>query len=302
MILITGCTGYIGSRLVAEFLKQGHRVRGLVLEEEMEKAKSLEQLGLEVWKGNLVDADSLTGIAQGVEVVYHLAGLHSSKAKMENLYVNGTKNLLEKMKDCPVQKFFMAGNGAAYGDWKEEWLTEEHKMEPEHIFGKISLAAEQVLWDYAKDKEMSAIILRIGEVYGPDEYDPLKKAAFSGLHGLGDGQNYTSKIHIDDVIEILKRSLDQLEGVASYNIVDDNPMTQRDYYGEIQKLTGCQDPEWMPAESVAERIRISIHGLRMLSLRMSNKAIKEALNYEFLYPTCQTGLASLIKENTDEGN
>ena len=76
MILVTGCVGYIGSRLVTEMLANGQSVRGLVRKEELDKATALEEQGMEIWEGDLINPDSLVGIGQDVDVVFHFAGLH----------------------------------------------------------------------------------------------------------------------------------------------------------------------------------------------------------------------------------
>ncbi|HPJ08965.1 MAG TPA: NAD-dependent epimerase/dehydratase family protein, partial [Deltaproteobacteria bacterium] len=70
--LVTGATGFIGSVLARELIDQGHEVRALALPGE--SAKELERLGIDIRKGDLTNPESLRGICDGMDVVFHLAG------------------------------------------------------------------------------------------------------------------------------------------------------------------------------------------------------------------------------------
>ncbi|PJI06515.1 MULTISPECIES: NAD-dependent epimerase/dehydratase family protein [Clostridium] len=295
MILITGCTGYIGKRLTSAMLKRGFKVRGLVPKSELNKAKPLVNKGMELWKGDLFDSNTLHGIGKNVKVVYHLAGLHSSVEKMNKLYVEGTKSLVNQLNNSSIEEFYFSSSGAVYGDYGDKLLTENYPPEPIHPFGVISANVEKFLLQLFNEKRFPCIIFRIGEVYGPGEYNPLKKASYSGLRGLGNGLNYTSKIHIEDLISILTTSPKKLKVGKIYNLVDDIPVLQKDFYNEIVKISGCPSPIWIPKDTVPERIKLSIHGLRMLSIRMSNASIKKNLNYKFIFPSYHEGLNNLIE-------
>ena len=69
--LVTGATGFIGSHLVRELIAKKHRVRALLLPGE--DASMLEAMGVEVRRGDLTDRDSLSGIADGVDMAFGTA-------------------------------------------------------------------------------------------------------------------------------------------------------------------------------------------------------------------------------------
>jgi len=101
MILITGCTGYIGSRLCRHLLINGYKVRGLIRPSERERANSLIDLGLIPYYGDLADPLSLHEISDDIDLVYHLAGIHSTYSNTYTLYVQGTINLLNSFSNKP---------------------------------------------------------------------------------------------------------------------------------------------------------------------------------------------------------
>lgn len=94
MILVTGATGHVGNVLVRELLAQKQQVRAMVLPND--KCASLEGLDVECVTGNVLDPASLDRAMDGVDVVYHLAGIISilpgAETLMRKVNVDGVRN------------------------------------------------------------------------------------------------------------------------------------------------------------------------------------------------------------------
>lgn len=95
MILVTGASGHVGNVLVRELIARRQKVRALVLPGET--CVSLEGLPIERVEGNVLDPASLQRAMQGVEIVYHLAGIISivpgAEALMRRVNVEGVRNV-----------------------------------------------------------------------------------------------------------------------------------------------------------------------------------------------------------------
>lgn len=295
MILVTGCTGYIGSRLCKSLLDEGYNVRGLVQKEEILKAKENVDRGMEIWQGDLTDPESLKGIGKNVTVVYHLAGLHSTIERMENLFLNGTNNLVNELDIKKTKSFIVASSGAVYRGDSEQLMDEDDVNIQAHPFGIMTAKYEQLVVNMQYSLNLNTIMLRIAEVYGDGDFNIINKLKQGNLHLLGDGHNYMSVIYIDDLIQILMLAQDKLECNEVYNVVDDKPIIQREFYNEVARLANENVPAWVSSEGLPDRIRLSIHGLRMLSIRMSNEKLKQRLNYKFKYQSYIEGLNKLNK-------
>jgi nucleoside-diphosphate-sugar epimerase len=295
MILITGCLGYIGKRLAELLLKSGVKVRGLVLPGKASGLNYLRSLGLDIWRGDLLAPHTLKGIATGVAGVYHLAGLHSSSVrKMEDLYVGGTQVLMDCFAKQPPEYFIIASNGAVYGDYGDAFVTESDPPKPGHPFGELSLKMETAALGAYQTNAFPAIIFRIAEVYGPDEYNYLKVLRNGPVSLLGDGSNWQSRIHIADLLAILAQSPQYLKPGSIYNVGDNFPVRQGDFYQYLERKFAIPAPQRLALKTAPERIRLSIHGLRALSIRLSNQAIINDLKYEFQYPSFREGTGSLL--------
>ena len=78
--LVTGASGFIGKHLVRTLVEQGRDVRCLV--RKTSDTGYLEELGVELFYGDLLDKDSLKDIAKDVSIVYHLAGeIYSNRSR-----------------------------------------------------------------------------------------------------------------------------------------------------------------------------------------------------------------------------
>jgi NADH dehydrogenase len=95
-ILVSGGTGVVGSRLVRGLTASGHKVRALTLPNDPFVSR-LAHVDCEVVYGDITDADSLKGVFNNIETVYHLAAIiiaHDPE-HFKTININGTKNMLE---------------------------------------------------------------------------------------------------------------------------------------------------------------------------------------------------------------
>ncbi|MDW7739538.1 MAG: NAD-dependent epimerase/dehydratase family protein [Bacillota bacterium] len=106
MILITGATGHLGNVLVRELINSGEKVRVFVLPGE--PLKALEGMLVEVVVGNILDCNALKQAMQGIDQVYHLAGVIAIRPGMEEMMqqvnVEGARNVAEVALECGVKR------------------------------------------------------------------------------------------------------------------------------------------------------------------------------------------------------
>lgn len=296
--LIAGAAGYVGSRLARHLLEQGHTVRGLVRDRDSEVVQELAAQGMSVWEGDLTQPESLIGVAGGIEYVYNLTARSVlANGHVRRLFVDGNRNLIAACSRArSVRSYVFTSNVAPYGDGGDQWLTEDSPASPCYPLGETMVAAEQAVLELIRQHHFPAMILRLGSIYGP-ERDPVD-ALLSGTATLiGDGRNFTSRIHISDLLEVLARVAVDGQPGAVYNVGDDQPMRAQELFGAICSALGEFAPRPFPkASALAAGIDPSVVGMASSSVRLSNRRISEELGISLRYPRFEDWLEERVAE------
>lgn len=210
-ILITGATGFIGSRLAL----YAHRLGMQVLcagrdgsAHESERAKDLRSAGIRLEIGKLQDSAYAQRMVEGCASIIHLAAAqHESgmpDAYFRDVNVIGTQVLLDAARKAGVRRFVYGSSIGVYGSSANGVLDETSPSRPENIYTKTKLEAECAVTEFANDLE--TCVIRIGETYGPSDYRLLKlfRAIDRGQFVmLGDGSNQRQCLHVSDVTRAL---------------------------------------------------------------------------------------------------
>jgi nucleoside-diphosphate-sugar epimerase len=208
-VLITGGTGFIGSRLALRCLQRGDSVTllGQVNNSaEKENQRVLEDRGAKVILVSVADRDGVFEAIEGIECVFHLAAAqHEANVPDQhfwNVNVTGTKNVLEGSMRAGVKIFVHGSTIGVYGDALDGRIDEASPLQPNNIYGVTKLEAEKLVLSF--QQKMPVVIIRISETYGPGDYRLLKlfKAIKKGVFFvIGSGKNLHHLIHVDDLIE-----------------------------------------------------------------------------------------------------
>ena len=181
--LVTGATGFIGSKVVEDLLKTGYAVRCLV----RGAAPQLEKLGARLYKGSLFDEDALLKAVSGVDYIYHFAGQTRALKNADYFKSNaeGVRAVFDAaLKGAPNLKRVLhvsslAAMGPTLGSEPRKEEDEPHPVTP---YGESKLESEKIVAKY-KDK-IPITVVRPPVVYGAGDKSgfALFKAAAKGIN------------------------------------------------------------------------------------------------------------------------
>lgn len=187
MVLITGGTGLIGSHLLFRLLERGERVRALYREKEsLEKVSQVfgyysdrpaDLMAQVEWvQGDITDSCTLEENFEGIQKVYHAAGLVSfdprDRKSLEQINVQGTALVVNLCLKHRVEKLCHLSSISAIGPSKKgEMATEENPWDqgPISVYGQSKMDGELEVWRGSQEG-LKVVILNPGVVLGPGHW------------------------------------------------------------------------------------------------------------------------------------
>lgn len=306
--LITGCGGYIGSRLAWTLLEQGQCVRGL--DHDANRLQSLAALGIETIIADVNDRAALRDAVAGVSVVYHLAGSAlGSRDEIERSNVAGAQAIAGVCgQGSGVRALVFASSGALYPS-RPDWIDEETPPAPAFDYARAKYLAEREFRNALAEDDVPAIIARIAGVYGPGSPALMLSMVQRGMFPLiGGGKGYISSIHIDDLITALLILPEKGRPGRIYNLADDEPTTVQQFYAHLATLLGAPPPPSISptmAQWLVRGARFVAHlrgrpsplpddlvSMAAVSHRMCNRRMREELGVVLRYPSYREGLST----------
>lgn len=210
-LLVTGATGFIGSRLALRAHQLGIDVLATgraELRVEAERLHELQAAGVRVEVGVLQDLALVDRLLQGRDTVIHLAAAQHETEMPEAYFrcvnVDAVRTLLAACRDHDVRRFVHGSTIGVYGGGGDSLLDEDSPVRPENIYTRTKLEAESLVQSFASHFE--TCIVRIGEAYGPGDQRLLKlfrSIARGHFFMIGSGNNRRQCIHVDDLVRSL---------------------------------------------------------------------------------------------------
>jgi dihydroflavonol-4-reductase len=252
-MLVTGGTGFIGSRLALDALAQGHVpvVAGqLNTEAERSRAQELAAAGIGIEQGSLQEPDFARRVTDGCQAVIHLAAAQHEANVADDYFfdvnVNGTRTLLEASKRAGVRRFVYGSTIGVYGEYTGQPLDESTPPRPMNVYGRSKLQAEEEVTSYRETLETS--IVRISETYGPGDFRLLKlfRALDRGrFFIIGSGLNRRQAIHVGDLVRGLWTAATSPAAVGeTFVMAGQETMTTREMVHLVANALGRRAPRW----------------------------------------------------------
>jgi len=180
---------------------------------------------------------------------------------------------------------------AVYGDANGGWVDETTPPDPASTRGAERLAAERGWQALAGAHDLPLHIFRLAGIYGPGR-GPLEKLREGKARRIVKPGQIFSRVHVEDIAQVILASLDNPHPGAIWNLCDDDPAPPQDVLEHAAMLLGLPVP---PAEDfAAARMSPMARSFYGESKRVASDRVKRDLGIEWLYPDYRSGLRSLL--------
>lgn len=280
--LIIGC-GYLGKRVAAAWLQQGHAVTALTRSQK--NADALATLGITPVVGDILQPETLKNLPAVDTLLYAVGFDRTTGHSQREVYVNGLDNVLNTLgKD--IHRLIYISSTSVYGQQDGSIVDANSPTNPAPGSGKVCLEAEQTVWNNFGQRHLNktCIILRSAGIYGPDRLLRRIESLKQQEPITGNPDSWLNLVHVEDLSKAVL-ALESASNVSgkTYLACDDRPIHRREYYELLATLSEAPPPIF---ESAAETTT--------LGKRCSNIQLKTDTAWQPVYSDILTGLPAAI--------
>ncbi len=293
-VLITGGTGFVGQHLV------NREETPVILGRSLDKIrKTFSKAEAYVWQpsGELISPAAF----EGVDTIFHLAGesifgrwTQEKKNRILTSRVEGTRTMLDSLArlDTPPETMVCSSAVGYYGSHNNEILTESSGS------GLDFLSQVCQVWEREAMKAeklcVRVVCIRTGIVLGADggamtKMLPIYRAGLGGK--LGDGRQYMSWVHVNDLIGIMLHATGNRNCRGPINAVAPQPVTNRDFNKVLARV--LQRPAFFTVPAPLLKLVLGEFGAVLLSSQRATPRKLEETGYRFQYPLIEDALTAI---------
>lgn len=298
-IVVTGATGFVGSRLSEKLKQEGHSVVALTRNAASAQRKVAALDAAYDWDpmSEMPPAEAFTG----ADAVVHLAGetvvgrwTAAKRAAIRDSRVLGTRNLvtgLGKLTEKPAILVAASAIGF-YGDRGDEELTEASASGDDFLAGVCGEWEAEA--GKAAELGIAVAQLRIGVVLAPGggALDAMLTPFKLGAGGpLGSGRQWWSWIHREDLCGLIRHLIERKQA-GVFNATAPSPLRQKDFAKVLGRVLGR--PAFMPAPAFALKIVLGGFASELLSSKRVMPEATQAAGFEYQYSDLEAALRQAL--------
>ena len=202
----------------------------------------------------------------------------------EDVVIKNFETTLSKLKKCKWITYLSATS--VYGDHKGEWVTENSETRPSSPNGIQRLNSEKMWKSFSEKSNLPLQIFRLAGIYS-NEYNILKRLKIGSVQIVDKKDHFFSRVHVDDIANILLKSFKKFKRNEIYNICDDKPASQHEVALYGSKLLNIKEPKIVSLNQIESEM---LRNFYKDSKKVNNKKMKNFFDYKLKFPTYVEGL------------
>jgi NADH dehydrogenase len=225
-ILVTGGTGFVGSRIVHALRTEGRDVRALV--RRPERGAHLASLGVELATGDVTDPASLAAATVGCTHVVHLVAILTGRPQdFDRVMTQGTRNVIAAAKGAGVERFVLMSALGTTASTKDvvPYFGAKFAMEQDTVASGLEYTIFRPSFIFGRGGALATFMKQV-------RYSPVVTV-------IGSGQQRIQPIWLDDVAEHFARALETPAAAnKTFEIGGPDIVTWDELYRTIAKVLG----------------------------------------------------------------
>ena len=276
------CFGF--GQVAKNFIKKLHTEQYNINLSVTSRSKSSEKIFNEInYNSYLFNSDEFDqNLVKKLKEADHIL-ISIPPENQEDLVIKNFSKLIENKK---VKWITYLSATSIYGDHKGEWVNENSKTNPISNNGIARLKAENAWISLEKNNKIPVQIFRLSGIYS-NEKNILTRLKAGEVKLINKKDHYFSRIHVDDISNILFKSLSKFKSGEIYNLSDDKPSTSEDVTLFGAKILNIENIEKIEIDQIKSEMLKNFYNE---SKKVSNKKMKNYFNYNLKFPSYIEGL------------
>ena len=272
--------GQVAKSFIKKINLEKFNVNLSVTSREVSKEKKIDEISYNNYQfidGNF-DKNLLNKLKQSDHILISIPPV-----KGEDLVI---KNFKEIIKECNPKWVTYLSATSVYGNHQGEWVNELSKTNPTSSNGVDRLNAERAWLNFADKQNIPLQIFRLSGIYS-DRKNILVRLKSGKANIINKKNHFFSRIHVEDIANVLFKSLSNFKSSEIYNISDDKPSSSEEVILYGVKILNFKKPKSIKEKEIESEM---LKNFYKESKKVSNKKMKSFFNYKLKFPSYVEGL------------
>ena len=272
--------GQVAKNFIKKINLEKFNINLSVTSREVSKEKKIDEISYNNYQfidGNF-DENLLNKLKQSDHILISIPPV-----KGEDIVI---KNFKEIIKECNPKWVTYLSATSVYGNHQGEWVNELSETNPTSSNGLHRLNAERSWLNFANKQNIPLQIFRLSGIYS-DRRNILVRLKSGQANIVNKKNHFFSRIHVEDIANVLFKSLSNFKSSEIYNISDDRPSSSEEVILYGVKILNIEKPKSVELKEIENEM---LKNFYKESKKVSNKKMKNFFNYKLKFPTYVEGL------------
>ena len=272
--------GQVAKNFIKKLKDQGATFKLTTTSREKSKTKKFENINYESFQftKESFDKNFLKRFEEADHILLSIAPINGVDIVI--------KNFKDNFKSNKFKWITYLSATSVYGNHNGEWVDENSETKPTSSNGVERLKVEKEWMQIASKFDLPFQIFRLSGIYS-NQFNILKRLKSGEVKIINKKNHFFSRIHVEDIANVLTSSLNNFKKKEIYNISDNLPASAEEVTMYGVKLLGIDKPKTIEINEIESEM---LKNFYKDSKKVNNKKMKEFFNHKLKYPTYVEGL------------